>query len=80
MSRIGPVSRDGVDHLTYTGVAAVETAKRLGKGKRIVTILCDSGSKHLSKFWARAGNVGDNNDSTLAHVMSKSTPIDGVGD
>jgi len=34
-------------------VAAVRLARKLGKGsgKTIVTILCDSGSRHLSKFW-----------------------------
>lgn len=33
-------------------VACVRMAKRLGKGARIVTILCDSGSRHQSKFWS----------------------------
>ncbi|KAF5973168.1 cysteine synthase A [Fusarium coicis] len=32
-------------------VAAVEAAMRLPKGSRVVTILCDSGTRHLSKFW-----------------------------
>ncbi|KAL7753658.1 Cysteine synthase 2 [Sorochytrium milnesiophthora] len=32
-------------------VAAVRVAKALGPGKRIVTLLCDSGSRHLTKFW-----------------------------
>ena len=41
------------------GVAAVQTARRLGPGHRIVTILCDSGLKHLSKFWAQIGKIGD---------------------
>lgn len=41
-----------------TGVAAVHTARRLGPGHRVVTILCDSGLKHLSKFWAQVGEVG----------------------
>ncbi|MCJ1306371.1 hypothetical protein MMC25_000013 [Agyrium rufum] len=40
------------------GVAAVEMARKLGPGHRIVTILCDSGTRHLSKFWTHAGNVG----------------------
>ena len=31
--------------------AAVRIAKRLGPGHRIVTMLCDSGSRHLSKFY-----------------------------
>lgn len=41
-----------------TGVAAVKTAMKLGPGHRIVTILCDSGTRHLSKFWATAGDSG----------------------
>ncbi|BEI89891.1 uncharacterized protein CcaverHIS019_0212530 [Cutaneotrichosporon cavernicola] len=33
-------------------VACVRLAKRLPKGSRIVTILCDSGARHQSKFWS----------------------------
>ncbi|PRT53878.1 Cysteine synthase 2 [Wickerhamiella sorbophila] len=33
-------------------VATYRLAKRLGPGHTLVTILCDSGSRHLSKFWA----------------------------
>ncbi|KAI9143463.1 pyridoxal-5'-phosphate-dependent enzyme, beta family protein [Paraphysoderma sedebokerense] len=32
-------------------VAAVKVAKKMGEGKRIVTILCDGGVRHLGKFW-----------------------------
>lgn len=32
-------------------VAAVKVAKRLPRSGRVVTILCDSGSRHYSKFW-----------------------------
>lgn len=38
-------------------VAAVKTALKLGPGHSIVTIACDSGSRHLSKFWAKARDV-----------------------
>jgi cysteine synthase len=31
--------------------AAVHIARQLGPGHRIVTLLCDSGSRHLSKFY-----------------------------
>ena len=31
--------------------AAVHIARQLGPGHRIVTILCDSGARHLSKFY-----------------------------
>lgn len=32
-------------------VGAVRVAKALGPGHTIVTILCDSGMRHLSKFY-----------------------------
>ncbi|CAI2000271.1 hypothetical protein SEUBUCD646_0G02780 [Saccharomyces eubayanus] len=35
-------------------VAAVQIAKRLPPGANIVIIACDSGSRHLSKFWKEA--------------------------
>ena len=31
--------------------AAVHIARQLGPGHRIVTLLCDSGARHLSKFY-----------------------------
>lgn len=40
-------------------VAAATVARRLGPGKRIVTVVCDSGTRHLSKFWKEAGSVGE---------------------
>lgn len=36
-------------------VAAYKCAKALGPGHVIVTIFCDSGARHLSKFWKEAG-------------------------
>ncbi|KAF2969228.1 hypothetical protein GQX73_g4330 [Xylaria multiplex] len=39
-------------------VAAVVAAMSLPKGSRIVTILCDSGTRHLSKLWKRIGEMG----------------------
>ncbi|KAK3249268.1 hypothetical protein CYMTET_41298 [Cymbomonas tetramitiformis] len=32
-------------------VGAVKAAWELGKGHTVVTVLCDSGARHLSKFW-----------------------------
>jgi cysteine synthase A len=32
-------------------VAAVRAAREMEKGSTIVTVLCDSGSRHLSRFW-----------------------------
>lgn len=38
-------------------VAAAQLAYRLGPGHTIVTIACDSGERHLSKFWKQAAEV-----------------------
>ena len=32
-------------------VGAVKVARKLGPGHTIVTLLCDNGQRHLSKFW-----------------------------
>lgn len=66
------VERDGIfvgSSSAVNCVAAVRVARRLGKGKRIVTILCDSGTRHLSKFWKEAGSVAGKNDLTLDDVL-----------
>lgn len=47
-------------------VAAVKTAYKLGPGNKIVVIACDSGSRHLSKFWAKAREVP--NDISLHDI------------
>ncbi|KAK9383470.1 tryptophan synthase beta subunit-like PLP-dependent enzyme [Kockiozyma suomiensis] len=39
-------------------VAAVKYARKIGPGHTIVTVICDSGARHLSKFWKDAGSVG----------------------
>lgn len=58
---------------THKGIAAVKTARKLGgSGHRIVTILCDSGTRHLSKFWAEAGNIGGQIDVSLEDIISSS--------
>ncbi|CCK70103.1 putative cysteine synthase KNAG_0D03570 [Huiozyma naganishii CBS 8797] len=49
-------------------VAAVKLAKRLPAGSRIVIIACDSGSRHLSKFWKEAKIV--DREVTLDEIMS----------
>lgn len=56
--------------LTQEGFAAVKTALKLGPGHRIVTVLTDSGTRHLSKFWAQAGNVGGTVDTKLEDVLN----------
>ncbi|KAK3301018.1 tryptophan synthase beta subunit-like PLP-dependent enzyme [Chaetomium fimeti] len=39
-------------------VAAVVTALKMPSDSRVVTILCDSGSRHLSKFWKHIAAMG----------------------
>ncbi|KAF2836598.1 PALP-domain-containing protein [Patellaria atrata CBS 101060] len=51
-------------------VAAVQVAKQLGPRHRIVTILCDSGTRHLSKFWTKAGIIGGKDDVTMDEILS----------
>ncbi|EEP76702.1 cysteine synthase 2 [Uncinocarpus reesii 1704] len=55
------------------GFAAVKTALKLGPGHRIVTILCDSGTRHLSKFWEHAGSVGNAVDTKFTDVLTASS-------
>lgn len=57
-------------NLFTLGFAAVKTAMKLGPGHRIVTVLSDSGSRHLSRFWAKAGNVGGAVDTKLEDVLN----------
>lgn len=53
----------------FQGIAAVKVAKALGPGHRIVTVLCDSGSRYLSRFWAEAGDVGGQANSELKDIL-----------
>ena len=59
----------GIHELTRKGIAAVKTAEKFGPGHSIVTILCDSGTRHISKFWTKAGNVGGRKDSRLRDII-----------
>eukprot|EP00501_MAST-03F_sp_TOSAG23-6_P001137 GSMAST32.ASY1.ANO1.1180.1 assembled CDS len=48
------LSREGIFVGSSSGmncVAAVKVARKLGPGHVIVTLLCDSGQRHLSRFW-----------------------------
>ncbi|KAJ5085323.1 hypothetical protein N7532_010094 [Penicillium argentinense] len=67
------VEKDGVFIGSSSAVncfAAVKTAQKLGPGHRIVTVLSDSGSRHLSRFWAKAGDVGGAVDTKLEDVLN----------
>lgn len=54
-------------------VAAVQTALKYGPGQKIVIIACDSGARHLSKFWKEAAELPNN--ITLQEILkdTKST-------
>lgn len=39
-------------------VAAVVAASSLPPGSQVVTVLCDSGTRHLSKFWKKIKDLG----------------------
>ncbi|KAI6086696.1 PALP-domain-containing protein [Hypoxylon rubiginosum] len=39
-------------------VAAVVAALSLPEGSQVVTVLCDSGTRHLSKFWKKIAEMG----------------------
>ncbi|OCK81025.1 PALP-domain-containing protein [Lepidopterella palustris CBS 459.81] len=67
------VEKDGIfigSSSAVNCVAAIKVAQQLGPGHRIVTILCDSGSRHLSKFWARAGAIGGTDDVSLDDILN----------
>ncbi|KAK2758702.1 hypothetical protein FQN54_003392 [Arachnomyces sp. PD_36] len=69
------VEKDGIFIGSSSAVncfAAVKTALKLGPGHRVVTVLCDSGTRHLSKFWQKAGNVGGAVDTKLEDVLNAS--------
>ena len=66
------VERDGIfvgSSSAVNCVAATLLARQIGPGHRIVTILCDSGARHMSRFWNEAGPVGDAVDVGLDDIL-----------
>ncbi|KAK6820875.1 Cysteine synthase 2 [Apiospora arundinis] len=60
------VEQDGIFAGSSTAVncvAAVTAAMTLPKGSQVVTIICDSGTRHLSKFWKKVGEMGLEDDT-----------------
>ncbi|KAK9462794.1 tryptophan synthase beta subunit-like PLP-dependent enzyme [Lipomyces oligophaga] len=51
-------------------VAAARYAKSLGPGHTIVTIICDSGVRHLSKFWKAAMDISPADYSSLNVILN----------
>jgi len=67
------VEKDGIfvgSSSAVNCVAATKLAMQMGRGHRIVTILCDSGTRHLSKFWATVGAVGAADDVDIESVLN----------
>ncbi|TLS23232.1 uncharacterized protein PpBr36_05720 [Pyricularia pennisetigena] len=55
------VEHDGIFAGSSSAVncaAAVVTAMRMPRGSHVVTILCDSGSRHLSRFYKQVADLG----------------------
>ncbi|KAG6008004.1 Cysteine synthase 2 [Claviceps maximensis] len=50
-------------------VAAVMTAMSLPERSSVVTILCDSGTRHLSKFWKRIKEMGLEDEDEAADLF-----------
>lgn len=67
------VEKDGIfvgSSSAVNCVAAVVTALRMPKESQIVTILCDSGTRHLSKFWKRVGELGLEEEHEQANLLT----------
>ncbi|KAI9895081.1 MAG: hypothetical protein M1814_000306 [Vezdaea aestivalis] len=65
------VERDGIfvgSSSAVNCVAALQMARGMGPGHRIITVLCDSGSRHLSKFWAEVGGIRGKSSCSLDEI------------
>jgi cysteine synthase len=47
----------------------VKTALELGPGHNVVTLICDSGARHVSKFWAQIGEIGGEAKVDLENIL-----------
>lgn len=57
-------------------VAAVVTALKLPEGSKVVTILCDSGQRHMSKFYKRVAEMGLEDEQQLGDDLLARLGID----
>ena len=67
------VERDGIfvgSSSAANCVAAVVAAMKMERGSRVVTVLCDSGTRHLSKFWTRVGEMGLEEEHEKTDLLS----------
>lgn len=70
------VEKEGLFVGASSAVNCVAVAKLVkqegweGSGKRIVTVICDSGTRHLSKFWKQAGDIASADvELELDHIL-----------
>ncbi|KAK0730370.1 tryptophan synthase beta subunit-like PLP-dependent enzyme [Lasiosphaeris hirsuta] len=75
------VERDGIfigSSSAVNCVAAVATALKMPEGSVVVTVLCDSGTRHLSKFWKHIGESGlEGDDGHDANEQVQGSPSEG---
>lgn len=67
------VEKDGIfvgSSSAVNCVAAVVAALKMSEDSRVVTILCDSGTRHLSKFWKKVGELGLEEDHDQTDLVS----------
>ncbi|KAL1651195.1 Cysteine synthase 2 [Diplodia intermedia] len=67
------VEKDGIfigSSSAVNCVAVTKLALQMGPGHRLCTLLCDSGTRHLSKFWAKAGAVGNEEGMNIQAVLN----------
>jgi cysteine synthase A len=69
------VENDGIFAGSSTAVncvAAVVTAMALPEGSRVVTIICDSGTRHVSKLWKHVKELGlEADEETVPDLFSE---------
>ena len=79
------VEHDGIFAGSSTAVncvAAAATALSMPEGSVVVTVLCDSGTRHLSKFWKYIAELGleqGNSDETGAQRESRQDLLEAIG-
>lgn len=67
------VEKDGIfagSSSAVNCVAAVVTALNLPEGSQVVTVLCDSGTRHLSKFWKQISDMGLEEDEGHGDLLT----------
>ncbi|KAG9241742.1 tryptophan synthase beta subunit-like PLP-dependent enzyme [Calycina marina] len=73
------VEKDGIfvgSSSAVNCVATVVAALQMPKGSRVATVLCDSGTRHLSKFWKKVGELGlEGEHDDLLSLLKIKAPV-----